>query len=306
MFAFDSFAQSVYFAPRGKERIMSLGNDLTHNYLNPQDKLIGYIGEPGSGESLLITGMFPGLSLTNDDEGIYCRPLPILDDAENNDFSSHTYHIDARFETAFAQPWRLAEIVQAAIEAERRVVVEHLDLLAKSLELHSDLLIGIGEEVLITRPGVFGPQPAEIKDIVSKSIIYRQMAHTAEDLTVTKVLEEEMGIQRPTSYGDVKSGFVLQFEEKPELDFEKLEKRVQELIAKDLTISFHDDQHIKLGADIYPCSGPRIHVNSTGEVENFKLIKDLKQDPNTKRYLLAGLVGTERSQFQLSKKEKNF
>ncbi|MCK8825343.1 alanine-tRNA synthetase second additional domain-containing protein [Fuchsiella alkaliacetigena] len=303
MFAFNSFAQSVYFAPRGKERIMSLGNDLSHSYLNPQDKLIGYIGEAGSGKSLLIRGMFPGLSLTNDDGGIYCRPLPILDDAENDEFASHTYHLDARFETAFTQPWQLAEAITGAVKAGRRVVVEHLDLLTKSLDLQADLLIGIGEEVLITRPGVFGPQPAEIKEIVSKSIIYRQMAHTAEDLTVTKVLEEEMGLERPASYGDVKSGFVLQFEEKPELDLDKLESRVQELITEDLTISFHDEQHIKLGEEVYPCSGPRIHVKSTGEIENFKLVRDLKQDPNTKRYLLAGLVGTERSQFQLSNKK---
>ena len=40
---------------------------------------IGIIGEAGSGKSMLIKGMFPGLELTNDDNGVNTRPLPILD-----------------------------------------------------------------------------------------------------------------------------------------------------------------------------------------------------------------------------------
>ncbi len=35
-------------------------------------------------------------------------------------------------------------------------------------------LIGVGEEVIITRPGVFGPESKEIGNIVFDSIKYRK------------------------------------------------------------------------------------------------------------------------------------
>ena len=55
-----------------------LGMQIAQQYLSPFDKLIGIIGEAGSGKSMLVKGMFPGLELTNDDEGVNVRPLPIL------------------------------------------------------------------------------------------------------------------------------------------------------------------------------------------------------------------------------------
>ena len=70
---------STYFAPRGRKRMYALGMHLVQLYLNPTDKLIGIICEAGSGKSALIRGMFPGLDLTNDDDGVNVRPLPILD-----------------------------------------------------------------------------------------------------------------------------------------------------------------------------------------------------------------------------------
>lgn len=297
---FESFAQAVYFAPRGRDRIMNLGNSIAQSYLNPADGLIGLIGDAGAGKSLLIRGMFPGLTLTNDDTGINVRPLPLLEEAEKDSFSTHTYHVDARFETAFTQPWQLGEAIEKALADERRVVIEHFDLLVEHLELDADLLIGIGEEIVITRPGVFGPWPKEIAEIVFNTIDYRRMAHTAEDL-ITKILWEE-DLEKPTLHSDVKSGFVLQYEEKPEFDIGELEDRVKELIEKDIVINAHDDDHIKVGNKVYSCRGPRIHVKHTGKIENFKLIKEFKYDSKTGNYLLAGLVGTERSQFELSHK----
>lgn len=297
---FESFAQAVYFAPRGKDRIIYLGNDIAQSYLSPTDSSIGLIGDAGAGKSLLIRGMFPGLTLTNDDTGINVRPLPILEQAEKEEFNSHTYHIDARFETAFTQPWELAKAVEKALADDRRVVIEHFELLAEHLELAADLLVGIGEEIVITRPGVFGPWPEEIAEIVFETIRYRRMAHTAEDL-ITKILWEE-DLEKPTLHSDVKSGFVLQYEEKPDFDISELENKVKELIAEDIVINAHDETHIKVGEKIYSCRGPRIHVKRTGEIENFKLIKEFKYDPKTGNYLLAGLVGTERSQFELSHK----
>ena len=64
---------SSYYAPRGALRMYALGQQLAQQYLNPTDKLIGIIGEAGSGKSALIRGMFPGLELTNDDNGVYVR-----------------------------------------------------------------------------------------------------------------------------------------------------------------------------------------------------------------------------------------
>ena len=70
---------SVYFAPRGYVRMMNLGNLIAQRHLSTFDKLIGIIGDAGSGKSLLIRGMFPGIELTNDDNGVNVRPLPLLD-----------------------------------------------------------------------------------------------------------------------------------------------------------------------------------------------------------------------------------
>ena len=50
---------SSYFAPRGHNRMYALGMQIAQLYLNPHDRLIGIIGEAGSGKSALIRGMFP-------------------------------------------------------------------------------------------------------------------------------------------------------------------------------------------------------------------------------------------------------
>ena len=40
---------SVFFAPRGRDRMYELGMQIAQMYLSPFDKLIGIIGEAGSG-----------------------------------------------------------------------------------------------------------------------------------------------------------------------------------------------------------------------------------------------------------------
>ena len=85
---------SSYYAPRGAHRMYALGKQLAQMYLSPNDKLIGIIGEAGSGKSALIRGMFPGLELTNDDNGVYVRPLPLLEqDSGFAFFSSYIFMI---------------------------------------------------------------------------------------------------------------------------------------------------------------------------------------------------------------------
>ena len=57
-----SHIYSTYFAPRGRSRIFNLGIQLAQLYLSPFDQIIGVIGEAGSGKSVLIKGMFPGIA----------------------------------------------------------------------------------------------------------------------------------------------------------------------------------------------------------------------------------------------------
>lgn len=284
----EHLMHATYFAPRGKKRLLALGNSVGQRYLSPEDRLIGVIGEAGAGKSLLIRGMFPGLELTNDDDGINIRPLPLLQDAEQGHFRCRTYHVDVRFELAFTQPWVLAEAVAKAVENNRRVVLEHFDLLYPVLQINAELLLGVGEEVLVTRPGVFGPFPEHIFKIVSNSIRYRKMAHTAEDLTGMVLAEQ--GIKKPQVHSDIKHGFILEFNEKPEIDFEYLEKRVQNLIDQNISVCYNDEGHIRVGGSAVECTGPRIHVRRTGEITNFRLLKEFKWDPIQKLYILAGLV----------------
>ncbi len=281
---------AVYFAPRGRYRLLALGGNLAHRYLSPEDHLIGFIGDAGAGKSLLIRGMFPGLELTNDDDGINVRPLPLLDDFDKKHFRSRTYHLDVRFEMAFTQPWTIVEAIQEALKHDRRVIVEHFDLIYPMLKMNAQILIGIGEEVIVTRPNIFGPEPQEIADIVFESIIYRKMAHTAEDIT-GKILAEELGTKKPKVHSDIKHGFVLEFDEKPNIDLDVLEKRVQNVIENDFSIYYHDETHIKVGDSAYPCTGPRLHVKRTSEISNFRLLKEFLWDPIAELYVLVGLIG---------------
>ncbi len=291
------FSHSVYFAPRGKERLMRLGNNLAQRYLQPQDGLIGLIGDAGAGKSVLIRGMFPGLTLTNDDMGINLRPLPLMEHYQERIFSNCIYHLDARFECAFYQPWELVEAVDAAIAAKRRVVVEHYDLLGDKFAARPDLLIGIGEEVILTKPWLFGPKVQEIKEIVFASIHYRRMAHTAEDLT--GIVIKDMGYQSSLFHGDVRSGFVLEFESLPDLSIDTIQKKVEELIERKLDISYIDDECVSFGGRRILCTGPRVHVKNTGDIEGFVLLPEFYKDNRSDHYLLVGLVGEQRSQFKL-------
>lgn len=282
---------SVYFAPRGYVRMAQMGMQMAHRHMTPFDRLIGIIGEAGSGKSLFIKGMFPGLELTNDDDGVNVRPLPILSlDEEDGFYSPHTYHLDIRFEAAFTQMHVLADAIKRAVEMGRRVVVEHFDLIYPFLDMNAELLIGIGEEIVVTRPSFFGPEPKDIADIVFPSVRYRRMAHTAEDLAERFMWKNG---QDEYLHSDVHHGFILEFAEKPDIDLDELERYVKRKIERDLPVSYVDDHHIRLGDKLHQCTGPRMHVTSTGQIENFRVIKEIKQDPISGRYLVVGLVGME-------------
>jgi len=294
---------SSYFAPRGYGRMYSLGMQLAQLYLSPFDKLIGVIGEAGSGKSALIRGMFPGLELTNDDDGVYVRPLPLLDQGGAfKFFAPHTYHVDIRFENGFTQMSVLADAIKEALDNGKRVVVEHFDLVYPYLGFNANLLIGAGEQILIARPMLFGPEPDEIKETVYASLPYRLMAHTAEDLCEACMPPEDLA---RCTHDDVKHGFVIGFpDHKPNFDIAELESKVNKMIEDNLSVTYIDNNHVSIGNIVHPCTGPRIHVSNTGMIKNFKLLNHFIYDELNKRYLLIGCVG-EKAEQNLSKLDEH-
>jgi GTPase SAR1 family protein len=282
---------SVYFAPRGRERLLFLGEQISQRHLTFDDRLIGIIGDAGSGKSSLIKGMFPGLELVNDDERFDShKVLRITDQAEQINETT-TFHLDMRFQIAFSQMHEIVTFVRTALEKGRRIIIEHFDLLYPALKMNAEMMIGIGEEIIVTRPGIFGPLPRDIYDIVYHSLPYRKMVHTAEDV-VTMLLERDYNIDHTWRNSDVRRGFVLVFDDKPELSLADLERKVREIIDRHVDVAYYNENNIKIG-DYEPvkCNGPRIHVRNTREIENFRLIKELTWDRLNKTYSLVGLVG---------------
>ncbi len=264
------------------------GAQIAQMYLSPFDQIVGIIGESGSGKRVLIKGMFPGLELTNDDEGVNVRPLPIMNLEDEGFFKPHTYHMDVRFELGFHQMHELAAAVIHAVNSGRRVIIEHFDLIYESLGRNADLLIGIGEELIVTRPSYFGPEPEQVSNIVFESVIYRKMAHTTEDLC--EYCLQRQGVFRYT-HGDVRHGFILSFGEHPKIDMQTLEADIRTLINQNIPISYADDNHILIGDKLHYCTAPRMHVDNTSEIPSFRLHPELIRDSITGAYMLIGIVG---------------
>lgn len=282
---------SEFLCPRGRDRIYDLGIQIAQLYLSPFDRIIGFMGEAGSGKSALVKGMFPGVELTNDDDGVNVRPLPLLEqDEESGFFNPHTYHLDIRFESAFTPIPVLAEAIMKAVYKERRVIIEHFELVYPYLPMNAHLLIGIGEEIIVARPTIFGPEPKEIADRVFASLRYRMMAHTAEDLCELYISDLELS---KAQHGDIRHGFTMIFDKPIDIDFDEMEANVNEKIASDLPVAYHDDNHVSLGSVIHRCRGPRTHVSHTAEIKGFRLLHKLVYDAFNNKYLLVGFVGED-------------
>ncbi len=281
---------AMYFAPRGRERLLQLGDTLTQRHLKHSDRLIGIVGDAGSGKSLIIRGMFPGLNLANDDDNIDASKIMQVRRDLDFTYKDITYHMDMRFQMAFTQMFEIVDFVKGALRQGRRVIIEHFDLLYPFLGINADLMIGIGEEIIVTKPNIFGPLPKDIYDIVFHSLKNRKMAHTAEDLT-TMVLQRQHNMARKLYRSDVRGGFVMSFDEEPGFDIPDLQERVKKIIDDGLQVSYYDENHIKVGeSDILDCQGPRIHVRNTSEIVNFHLLPEIKYDWRDKVYCLVGLV----------------
>lgn len=290
---FETLMYSTYYAPRGRPRLYMLGSLLANRYLGPTDLLIGIIGGEGSGKSTLIKGLFPGLELTNDDDGVNLKSTPIYDFHPENFFAPHTFHLDVRYELAFKQPFEIIEAVNRAVENGRRVVIEHFDLLFKQLGYNAQIIFAIGEELIVCRPTVFGPFPAEIKAHVEKTAVYRRMAHSAEDIT-SYILAAEYNYTRRVLHSDVKHGFVIKFTEKPEIDIHAVEEKVKAVIAANVPIGVACKDKISIGDWQMYCTGTRTHVKASGQIENFRLWQEYVYDPIWKEYMLVGMVGPKK------------
>lgn len=288
----DTLIYATYYAPRGRKRMYILGSQLSKTYLYPSDLIIGVIGSEGSGKSTLIKGLFPGLELTNDDEGVNLRPCPLFTFSEDDFFSGHTFHLDIRYELAFRQKFEIIDAINKALACERRVVIEHFDLIYDQLGYNAQVLIGIGEEVRVYRPSIFGPSPLAVKKRTEENLRYRLMTHTAEDL-VQFVLGRDYGIVPTVQHSDVRHGFVIGLPEKPDVDLKDVEQKVLAMIADNIPIKPDKGDFICIGGEQVPCSGKRIHVKATGQIENFRLLKDYVFDKISDQYLIVGIVGRE-------------
>lgn len=290
----ESWVETQYFAPRGRERLLELGERISQLHLSFTDRLIGIIGSAGAGKSSLIHGMFPGLELANDDDAILARKIMQFRGGFADLHSATTFHLDMRFQLAFTQMYEIVDFVTQALEAKKRLVIEHFDLLADALGRNADLLVAIGEQIIITRPSIFGPEPKTLSRMVESSLIYRKMAHSAEEVTAL-ALAELFNLHEDRYYSaDIAKGYVLKFNDDPELssdDLRRLEERILALIEMDLPISYLDEDHIKVGERILLCEGPRIHVESTGKIEDFSLHHSLIYDARYDAYCLVGLLG---------------
>lgn len=281
---------ALYFAPRGKERLLFLGDQIGRRHLHFADRLVGVIGDAGSGKSSLIRGMFPGLELTNDDDRLDARKVMQVRDLDENFCNATTFHIDMRFQVAFTQMHEIVDFVHRALEHGRRVVVEHFNLLFPALQVPADIMIGIGEEIIVVRPTVFGPLPQNIYDVVHTSLKYRKMAHTVEDITIDLLLKD-FHIDHKIFYSsDIKNGFLLCFTQPVELDFNDLALRIDKRLADNLPVHYHDEDHIMIGETLLNCSGPRLHLRNTSEVEDFKLIRRFIRDEKTDTWCLVGVL----------------
>ena len=287
----ETLIYATYYAPRGRQRLYMLGAELSRRYLYPSDLIIGIIGAEGSGKSTLIQGLFPGLELTNDDDGVNIRPAQLYSFSPEDFFAPHTFHIDVRYEKAFRQNWQIAEAITAAVSHGRRVIIEHFDLIYDSLGYNAQIIFAIGEELIVARPSVFGPFPASLKAVVDKTIRYRLMAHSAEDIT-SFVLERDYNYRIPVHHSDVKHGFVISFREKPAFDLAELERKVKEIIARDVPIEPAGENRISIGDSQIPCTGTRTHVKRSGQIESFRLLKEFRYHPIFREHMLVGIVGT--------------
>ena len=74
------------------------------------------------------------------------------------------------------------------------------------------------------------------------------------------------------------------------------EKDVKAVIARDVPITIADEDHIRIGDEVIECTGVRTHVTSSGQIESFRLLPELRYNPIDQEHLLVGIVGAEQEE----------
>ena len=64
-------------------------------------------------------------------------------------------------------------------------------------------------------------------------------------------------------------------------------------MAANMPITYVDNNHVSIGDIIHKCTGPRIHVSHTGQIENFHLLNHFVYDRFRRRWMLIGCVGKD-------------
>lgn len=167
--------------------------------------------------------------------------------------------------------------------------MEHFNTLNQALGRNADLLIAIGEEIIVTRRRSLGHSH---RCCVHHSLRFRKMAHTAEEVTAT-VLYELYGLSMHDYYSaDIRNGYVLKFNEKPNLDFDLVEERILEIIRENRQVDYYDDLHIRFGDVIIPLAPVLVYTCALRVRLTIFLHKELVYDERVyQAHCLIGLIG---------------
>ena len=71
----------------------------------------------------------------------------------------------------------------------------------------------------------------------------------------------------------------------------ELEQKMFDMIEQDLPVTYVDENHVQIGNMTHVCNGPRIHVSSTGQIGDLKLLWRFVHDKRRNRFLLVGCIG---------------
>ena len=178
----SSHIYSTYFAPRGRSRIYTLGMQIAQLYLSPFDQIIGFIGEAGSGKSVLDQGHVPGIELTNDDDASTSARSRFFEQEAKRDLPRRTPTIwtsaSRRLPSARAGGRRPAGCPGAASASSLSI----LTLIYPLLGINANLLIGVGEQIVITRPNLLALCRRSVRNRLSVASFIVPMAHSAEGI----------------------------------------------------------------------------------------------------------------------------
>ena len=84
---------------------------------------------------------------------------------------------------------------------------------------------------------------------------------------------------------------MINYREKPNFNLYEIEEKIKDIIRQDLPIVPSGEESIKIGDYEMHCTGPLMHVESTGKIQGFSLVKEFYFDSRFNEYVVAGVVG---------------